>query len=260
MDTIGKRFGRWTVLELDVERTEIEKQRVKNKEIKNWDYFFVCKCDCGTTRSVRYKNLKGCSQSCGCLKNEQSVINGKKNKRYNKYDLSGDFGVGWTNGGYEFYFDLDDYELIKDYCWHKHQDGYLRTRYDYYINEEGKVKNKYILMHRLIMCGFDKDLKKEVDHIDGSPNNNLRSNMRIVTHSQNMKNIKLYKDSKSGKQGVTFDKKYKKWKAAIRSDAAIIHLGTFDNKEDAIKARVEAEIKYYGEFRRKEEHYTNGTR
>jgi hypothetical protein len=31
-------------------------------------------------------------------------------------------------------------------------------------------------------------------------------------------------------------------------DAKQIHLGMFENKEDAIKARLEAEAKYFGDF------------
>ena len=29
-------------------------------------------------------------------------INGRFDKKYNKYDLSGEYGVGWTNKGEEF--------------------------------------------------------------------------------------------------------------------------------------------------------------
>ena len=37
-------------------------------------------------------------------------------KKYNTYDLSGEYGIGYTSKGEEFYFDLDDYDKIKDYC------------------------------------------------------------------------------------------------------------------------------------------------
>ena len=36
--------------------------------------------------------------------------------------------------------------------------------------------------------------------------------------------------------------------ARIVLDKKDIYLGRYSNKEDAIKARLEAEIKYYGEF------------
>ena len=41
----------------------------------------------------------------------------KKIKKYNTYDLSGEYGIGYTTKGEKFLFDLEDYEKIKDYCW-----------------------------------------------------------------------------------------------------------------------------------------------
>lgn len=43
---------------------------------------------------------------------------GKLAKQYNRYDLSGEFGKGWTNKEEEFWFDLEDFDKIKNYCWH----------------------------------------------------------------------------------------------------------------------------------------------
>lgn len=55
-DPIGRKFGRWTVLERDLER-------------KGNDIFYLCRCDCGTIRTVSFRNLwSGRSQSCGCYK------------------------------------------------------------------------------------------------------------------------------------------------------------------------------------------------
>ena len=46
------------------------------------------------------------------------------NVKYNKYDLLGSFGVGWTtNTNKEFWFDLEDYDKIKDYCWAENNNG-----------------------------------------------------------------------------------------------------------------------------------------
>lgn len=172
-------------------------------------------------------------------------------KKYNKYDLSGEYGIGWTRCGYEFYFDKEDYELIKDYCWHKHQDGYLRTRYDCIDG-----KNKYILMHRLIMVGYSKDMKIEVDHINGKPNDNQKENMRITDHKSNMKNTKLYSTTTHGYNGVYYSKNEKKFKAHISKT----HLGTFATLEEAVCARKNAEKLMFGEFLRDEEDIMNGTR
>jgi len=42
----------------------------------------------------------------------------KRNQRkLNSYDLSGDFGIGKDSKDREFYFDLEDYDLIKEFTW-----------------------------------------------------------------------------------------------------------------------------------------------
>ena len=46
-------------------------------------------------------------------------------KKYNKYDLTGKFGIGYTSKGEEFYFDLEDYDKIKNHLWYKDKDGGL---------------------------------------------------------------------------------------------------------------------------------------
>lgn len=86
---------------------------------------WICKCDCGND-NVHVRGLqlrKGYAKSCGCYRNEQVS---KAKKKFNKYDLSGDFGIGYTNKNEEFYFDLEDYDLIKNHCWIvSTTDGYL---------------------------------------------------------------------------------------------------------------------------------------
>ncbi len=91
-------------------------------------------------------------------------------------------------------------------------------------------------MHRLIMdCPDGMD----VDHINGDGLDNRRENLRIVTRSQNLRNRKTFKNSKSGFKGVIFNPVNGKWKA-------IINLGTFDTSEEAAKAYDEAIKKLFG--------------
>lgn len=57
----GQKFGRWTVLELDTNNT--------NKRRK-----WICKCECGTIKSVDQKSLiNGKSKSCGCYRKEKRL-------------------------------------------------------------------------------------------------------------------------------------------------------------------------------------------
>ena len=57
-------------------------------------------------------------------------------------------------------------------------------------------------------------------------------------------------DNSSGVKGVNWNKSKERWQAYITIDKKYIYLGTFKNKDDAIKARNEAEEKYQKDFRR----------
>jgi hypothetical protein len=60
------------------------------------------------------------------------------------------------------------------------------------------------------------------------------------------------KNNKSGIIGVCWNKREEKWVAQIMLNNKNIHLGRFDDLEEACEARKEAEIKYFGEFRNKD--------
>jgi hypothetical protein len=98
--------------------------------------------------------------------------------------------------------------------------------------------NKSIRMHRQIM---DAKNGQEIDHIDRNGLNNTKENLRFVTRSQNIRNTCLRKDNTSGCKGVSLRKKYSTWLSHIIIKNKLIHLGSFKNKNDAIKIRLEAE-------------------
>ena len=55
-----------------------------------------CQCDCNdrTILIVSQQSLKtGNTKSCGCLQKSKASEIGRNNKQYNRYDLSGDYGV-----------------------------------------------------------------------------------------------------------------------------------------------------------------------
>lgn len=220
--------------------------------VENGDSMMRWRCECGNIIDLPITRVKNrYVRSCGCLAKELAA---KRLKKINEYDLSGDYGIGYTSTGYKFYFDLEDYEKIRNFCWHRHRDGYLRTRVDVYPNG----KNHYELMHRWILGIKDTDV--EIDHINGNVYDNRKLNLRIVEGSKNAKNLKLYVNNKSGHKGVSFSKRENRWKAYIQNDNQKIHLGTFLVYEDAVKARERAEIKYFGDYGRKSEDLMNGTR
>ena len=113
-------------------------------------------------------------------------------------------------------------------------------------------KNREYYAHRLgyyMYHGIDP-LEKFIDHIDGDKINNKINNLRLATKSQNNMNRSILgSNNNSGYTGVGWNKKDKKWSARITIDGVRKFLGYFINIEDAIKARKEGEIKYFGEFR-----------
>ena len=98
-------------------------------------------------------------------------------------------------------------------------------------------------LHGLV---FGTKPNKIIDHINGDPSDNRKENLRYVTPRQNCMNTKVSKNNKLGVKGVT--KVHNKYIARIRVNGNLIHLGSFDNIESATKARIDAEIKYFGEY------------
>ena len=68
-EMIGQKFGRLTVLERDESRAS------------GTGIYYVCKCDCGTVKTVRGTNLRGGNvKSCGCMHKESAAATGKANE------------------------------------------------------------------------------------------------------------------------------------------------------------------------------------
>lgn len=229
IDLTGKKFGYLTV---------IEKAGRKNGKKIHWR----CVCDCGNECVVSGSNLKcGNTKSCGCEKYNLNSKTQRDNSR-NLYDLSGPYGIGYTHDGIEFYFDLEDYEKIKDFKWRLTQKGYIATNDGF-----GRNGKHLLFLHRLIM---NAPIGYEIDHIKGreSKRDNRKCNLRIVDCCKNQMNSPLRKDNSCGVTGVYLDKHSNKWRAGIGANRRYINLGTFDEFEDAVKARREAEEKYHGEY------------
>lgn len=219
-DLTGRKFGRLTV----IKRAD---DYISPKGHRNIQW--LCKCDCGNEAIIRAMYLKsGHTQSCGCLREEMIY---ELSKKYNTYDLSGEYGIGYTSKGEEFWFDLEDYDLIKNYMWSKNDTGYIRTA----------TNGKTLRLHRLIM---NPPSDMVVDHINHIVFDNRKENLRIVTGSQSNMNQEVRSNNTSGVTGVRYSKDCKKWQASINKST----LGYFVNFEDAVKSRKEAEEKYFGEY------------
>lgn len=83
-----------------------------------------------------------------------------------------------------------------------------------------------------------------IDHINGVQTDNRITNLRVVSHSENLKNMGVRKNNTSGVVGVCWDKREHRWKAFIRQGGKMFNLGNFDKIEDATQARKKAEIAF----------------
>lgn len=188
--------------------------------------YWFCKCECGNVVSVAKGSLlRGLSRSCGCARKPKEI-------KTNKYDLSGEYGIGWTtNTNNEFYFDLEDYDKIKGYCWYENDNGYV-------VTQRGR---KTIRLHRLIMGVTDP--KIQIDHVFHNIKDNRKEYLREATNTQNSWNKKSV--------GVYYLVEKKKYVGHLTCNGER-HFKYFDTFEEARQYREELEKKYYKEFRYKE--------
>ena len=112
-------------------------------------------------------------------------------------------------------------------------DGY------YFVILSKKNVRKMFLIHRLVGFAFIPNPQKltDIDHIDQDKTNNLISNLRWVSRSNNLRNRPKFKNSSSQYVGVCFNKTKRKYVANIRIDNKLIHIGYYEKEEDAAKAR-----------------------
>ena len=229
-DLINKQIGRLIVLELDHYRNEQEIQRKEKGEIKNNKIYYVCQCECGNFKTVSRTELQNKKDlSCGCLTRE-------KIKKYNRYIFLEDYGICFlADTNKEVLFDLEDYDKIKNIFWKTDECGYARG-YD-------TITKRYVRMHKIIT---DTDQYTIIDHINRIKTDNRKKNFRYATKSQNRLNSKNRTNNTSGIQGVRYEQG--KWRARITIDGKYKHLGMFEDFDDAVYARLQAEKKYYKEF------------
>lgn len=226
IDMYNKQFGRWHVIGKTPTR------------LGGDALYWLCECSC-VNHTVRYVNgaslRNNRSQSCGCLNREISAQMCKSRITANKYDLSREYGIGWTDNGDEFYFDLEDYDKIKNYHWHLDKYGYIVACID----------DTTVKMHRIVTnCPSDYD----VDHKCHKLNDNRKSQLRVCKHQNNTMNTKIPSNNTSGAKGVCWDKSRNLWEAYIKINQHKKHLGRFANFQDAVNARKQAEDELFGEF------------
>lgn len=133
-----------------------------------------------------------------------------------------------TQGKYALVDDAD-FETVSKYKWYAQNMGtgqplWYAARSTWKNGKKGIIK-----MHRFIM-GFPSS-SLDIDHIDQNGLNNQKSNLRVVSHLQNMANGRTSRSNTSGFKGVSFNGH--KWVAQSKDRGVQNYLGSFENKIDA---------------------------
>ena len=103
-----------------------------------------------------------------------------------------------------------DLEFMDQYRWDLDPDGYAR----------GSIAGKTLLAHRVITerAGIVPEKGQVTDHIDGSRTNNMRNNLRALSHADNARNRKKKNSASSAYHGVTFHKRNMTYQCAYKGD------------------------------------------
>lgn len=167
---IGQKFNMLTIIEY----VEPHIQNCGAKVI-----MCKCKCDCGNEKIIRERDIVcGHTKSCGCIAGKTKT----KNHGKNKFDLTGDCGIGYDSTGVPFYFDKEDFPLIAQYTWWTGTGGYLRS------DKKKGGERVRVQMHRLVMGMQGKDENLYIDHLNHNVRDNRKCNLAVKTNSENQQN------------------------------------------------------------------------
>lgn len=148
-----------------------------------------------------------------------------------------------TRDGLVVLIDDADLALVAAYRWYPQMCRNGKARALRHILTPDRHATQFI--HNLIMGSL------WVDHADGDPLNNQRSNLRIATPGQNAWNAGKRRDAlTSAHKGVHWSARSNRWVAQIQVARQKRHLGYFLTEESAARAYDSAARELFGEFAR----------
>jgi len=104
------------------------------------------------------------------------------------------------------------------------------------LYKDGKALTHNV--HKLVAEAFidNPNDKQCVDHIDRNKKNNYKSNLRFCSSQENSRNKTKKLNTTSQYIGVSWHKRSKNWRANIKTNEGLKHLGCFDDEEEAARA------------------------
>jgi len=190
---------------------------------------------CGSPFYSSHNGIDCCQKHYNIAYRTGSPFSPEGKKNTNSFREQDGYMIGTTKSGIDYLFDKNDYDLISKYSWCISKTGYAVAN----------INKKVTKLHRYILSAEPGAV---VDHINGNILDNRKINLRITNRKGNSRNTSVSKSNKLKHLGISTTNNGKKYRARIMVDGKEIHLGRFNNLKDAIKARKEAEIKYFGEY------------
>ena len=149
----------------------------------------------------------------------------------------------YTRKGEEILVDDGDFEWLNQWVWYINDSGYVLRRQHIKLGYK-KYGGRGIRMHRLIM----KFPKGKVDHEDGNPQNNQRSNLRLATNSEIGFNSKIPTTNTTGYKWICWDKSRQQYHVSTKLNQKKINVGRFNTLEEAIQAVEDKILPLMGKF------------
>lgn len=254
------------------------KERAKDGSI-----LVECHCDCGNTNlytktqvrnALNGKNKNKIARSCGCFKVRQDLTG----KRFNMFTIIGisdkkdyDGGVMWECrcdcGNIKHYRtnrakkvvscgcinnnNISDRFEVEYNTWKNIRQRCYNTKHPKFENYGGRgitVCERWNIdfFNFLYDMGERPKDKNSIGRIDNDKGYS-KENCRWENHEEQSLNKSMLKNNTSGVKGVRL-KRGNRWTASLEYKGKVYYLGNYKDKNEAIQARKEAELKHYGKL------------
>lgn len=224
-DETGNVYGKLTVVSF---------HSIREYESGGTTALWNCVCDCGGSTVSTGSSLRaGTSMSCGCVREEKTKFINRKHGLY----LTPEYNVLCG---------------MRDRCYNENN-----QRYENYGGRGIKICDRWMDAENGFQ-NFFKDMGERPDDsysIERVDNDGdyTPENCEWVVDEVQVNNRRRNKNNLSGRTGVYHDERSGKWGARLhkgkKGDSKYVYLGLHETFEGAVRAREEAELKYFGKIK-----------